>query len=154
MHSLRRTKSAKQTTQLGFKLAKQILKQDPIKQATIIALVGELGSGKTTFLQGFTKGLGIREKILSPTFVVMKRFHVSSFKFKEFYHFDCYRLENTRELYNLGWKEIIANPSNIVVVEWADRVRRAIPKCALWVGFRWCGGTQREIQIHKYMPEN
>ena len=165
-----KTSSASGTAKLGFRLARQITRNKPAcvaeatsawlrrsvatlrrarrrpgKQAAVIALTGELGSGKTTFLQGFAKGLGIKEKVLSPTFVIMKRFKIQDSRFKILYHFDCYRLENARDLYGLGWKEIIKDPKAIIVVEWADRVRKAIPKDAIWVEFRFLEEHEREI---------
>ena len=70
------TTSYKQTQKFGENFAKEILKLQPQKQAIVLALHGNLGGGKTTFLQGFAKGLGIKEKILSPTFVIMKRFDI------------------------------------------------------------------------------
>ena len=74
------TKNPSQTRKLGEKLAKEILTKKPKKTAFIIGLEGELGSGKTTFLQGFARGLGIKQKILSPTFVIMKRISIPLFK--------------------------------------------------------------------------
>jgi len=153
-----RTHSARQTTLVGFSLAKELLKLQAQKGAIVIALEGELGSGKTTFLQGFARGLGVREKILSPTFIIFRKFKiqnpkskikskVQNSKFQTFYHFDCYRIENVKELYALGWKEIIEDPKAIVVVEWADRVRMAMPKSALWIKFLWLGEKKRELRV-------
>ncbi|GAH10373.1 unnamed protein product [marine sediment metagenome] len=71
-------------------------------------------------MQGFSKGLGIKEKILSPTFVIMKKFQVPGKKIVHwFYHIDCYRIRKPKELSDLGFKEIISNPKNIVAIEWA-----------------------------------
>lgn len=96
------TNSPGQTKKAGEVLAKEILKTKLSKGALIIGLEGDLGGGKTTFLQGFAKGLEITEKILSPTFVIMRKFqiarcsHAASFKFHYFYHIDCYRIKNQR----------------------------------------------------------
>ena len=70
------TNSSSQTKELGEKLAKKISKGKPKKAAFVIGLKGELGGGKTTFLQGFARGLGVKEKILSPTFIIMKKFQI------------------------------------------------------------------------------
>ena len=71
------TKSPSETKNLGERIAKKVLKTKPKEKAFVIGLIGELGGGKTTFLQGFARGLGIKEKILSPSFVIMKRFDIS-----------------------------------------------------------------------------
>ena len=108
------TKSAKETQKIAVKFARQILRQKPGKSALVLGLQGDLGVGKTTFLQGFAKGMGIKEKINSPTFVIMKRFlikteksqkipvlqigNVAYLQYRYFYHFDCYRLNSAREI--------------------------------------------------------
>ena len=151
------TNSSSQTKKAGKMLAKEILKKEPRKTALVIGLEGELGGGKTTFLQGFAKGLGIKEKILSPTFVVMKKFQVSiatlrgvsryarSSKFQEFYHIDCYRIHKPKELLDLGFREIISCPQNIVVIEWADRIRKILPNDALILKFEFVNKGKRKI---------
>ena len=138
------TTNPAQTKKIGKKLAKRILKSKIKKTAFVIGLTGELGGGKTTFSQGFAKGLGVKEKILSPTFVIMK-------KFNNFYHVDCYRIKRPKELLDLGFKEIIKNPKNIVVIEWADRIRKIMPKSALWIKFEFIDEKKRRI-ITKLNP--
>lgn len=145
--------SSAKTKKFGEKLAKQILKKKLKKRAFVIGLEGELGGGKTTFLQGFARGLGIREKILSPTFVIMKKFKIrgnsysNSCKFANLYHIDCYRIQKPKELIDLGFKEIISEPKNIVVIEWADRVRKIIPKTAIWIKFKFIDKNRRMLII-------
>jgi len=120
--------------------------------------VGDLGGGKTTFLQGLAKGLGVKEKVLSPTFIIMRKFEIrnpkfetnSKFqipKFQTFHHIDCYRIKKPKEILDLGFKEIISDPKNIVVVEWADRVSRIIPKGALWLSFEFVDKNKRKIVV-------
>lgn len=108
------------------------------KKAVVIGLVGELGSGKTTFAQGFAKGLDVKEKILSPTFVILK-------KFGNLYHIDCYRLKDPKELLALGWRKIVADPKNIVLIEWADRIKKILPKNTIWMGLEHAGPKKRKI---------
>jgi tRNA threonylcarbamoyladenosine biosynthesis protein TsaE len=134
------TSNANQTKKLGIGLAKKMMKRTPLKRALILALRGGLGGGKTTFLQGFAKGLGVKEKILSPTFVILKRFG-------RFYHVDCYRVEKPKELLALGFKEIVANSKNIVAVEWADKVKKIIPEDAVWLSFEFIGKNKRKIVV-------
>ncbi len=105
------------------------------KNALVFALTGDLGSGKTTFVQGFLKALGIRKKITSPTFVIFKRFKVKGLRFKNIYHIDCYRIQKPNDLLILGLKEILNNPQNIVLIEWAEKVKRILPKNTIWLKF-------------------
>ncbi len=116
------TKSSGQTQKLGETLAKKILKLPTGKGAVVFGLSGNLGGGKTTFLQGVAKGLKIKEKILSPTFVIMKRFHIPDSTFHNFYHIDCYRLKDEKDILELDFKSIISNPKNIVAIEWPERI--------------------------------
>lgn len=129
-----------QTKKAGKLLAEEILKSKPGKKAFVVGLVGDLGGGKTTFLQGFSRGLGIKGRVLSPTFIIMRRFN-------NFYHVDCYRIKKPQELIDLGLKKIMANPKNIVAVEWADRVCQIMPPKTVWVNFEFINEKKRKIVI-------
>lgn len=137
--------SAKQTWLLGTVLAKELLQTPLRKKATVIALQGELGSGKTTFVQGFAYGLGVREKILSPTFVILKKFKIQEQTFQYFYHIDCYRVERAKDILDLGWKEIISRQQHIVIVEWADRIKKILPKDTISISFETTKEHERKI---------
>jgi len=151
------TFSAAETENLAKNLAedilggKGILKESEKKRATLLALEGDLGGGKTTFLKGFARGLGIKDKVLSPTFIILRKFKISpklsSSKFQRFYHFDCYRLEKPKELLTLGFNEIISDPKNIVSIEWADKIKKILPREILWIKFKIKSVNQREIII-------
>lgn len=138
--------SPAQTKKLAEDLAEKILKKKPGKRALVIGLVGELGGGKTTFLQGFAKGLGIKNKVLSPSFVIMRKFRIPKTKLW-LYHFDCYRLQKPKEILDLGFKEILSSPENIVALEWADRVKKIMPKDTLWIKFKFIDEKKRKIAI-------
>jgi len=142
------TSSSEETRKLGEKTAKELLRKK--SRQRVFGLKGELGGGKTTFLQGFAKGLGIKERILSPTFVILKRFQLSG-RFKNFYHIDCYRLKKSKELLDLEFEEIISNSQNIVVVEWADQVKRIMPKNTVWIKFDFVDEEKRKITIEKVL---
>lgn len=158
------TLSSSQTKKLGGVLAKKILtprrffkkgdsyknrikNEEGQKKALVIGLEGDLGGGKTTFLQGLAKGLGIKQRITSPTFVIMRRYKVESLSFKNFYHIDCYRIEGPKELLDLGFKKIISSPQNIVAVEWADRIRKIMPKFVIWINFGLINRNTRKIML-------
>lgn len=152
------TKSAQRTQRLGFALAQKILQNAPQKRAVVLALQGDLGAGKTTFIQGFAKGLGVKEKITSPTFVLMKKFQIPKSKcqtkskvqnpkkiFQFFYHFDCYRLQKPEDVLALGFSEIIANPQNIVAIEWSEHIKNVLPKDCHHLYFEFVGKNERKI---------
>lgn len=147
------TQGSSQTKKLGRELAKKILKAKPKKISLILALEGELGAGKTTFLKGFAKGLGVKGNILSPTFIIIKKFNTrvksssNSGKFRYFYHLDCYRLKKPKEILALGFQKIISNHENIIAIEWAERARPIIPKSALWIKFKFIDKNKRKIVL-------
>jgi tRNA threonylcarbamoyladenosine biosynthesis protein TsaE len=152
------TKSFQETQKLGEKFAKQILlSRTSPKTAVVLTLHGNLGGGKTTFLQGFAKGLGIKEKITSPTFVIMKRFTLSSDRgFRNFYHIDCYRLIGSKDILELfsaqggpasGWKKIISDSENIVAIEWPEKIKKVLPKNIIKIEFKFIDETTREINF-------
>jgi len=136
----------KQTQELGENFAKEILKLLPKNMATVFGLKGNLGGGKTTFLQGFAEGLGIEEKILSPTFVILKRFMLAG-HFENFYHIDCYRLKNEKDIFDLDFKEIISNPKNIVAIEWPEKIKKVLPKDTIIIKFKFVDKDKREIKF-------
>jgi tRNA threonylcarbamoyladenosine biosynthesis protein TsaE len=131
------TNSAKETQALGQLLAEEVL-QTKFPAAAIICLSGELGAGKTTFTQGLLKGLKVKGPYTSPTFVIMKQYK------KNIYHLDAYRVA-ADDILNLGWEELIADKNNILIVEWADRIKKIIPKNALWIKFEWLDKEKRKI---------
>ena len=146
------TNNYKQTQRLGEKLARDL--SSPRKRgsgsgAIILALHGNLGGGKTTFLQGFAKGLGVKEKILSPTFVMMKhfKFKISNLKFTDFYHIDCYRMNNAKDIIELGFNDIIKNPCNIVAIEWPEKIKKFLPKNLIKIDFKFIDEKTREIKF-------
>lgn len=138
------TNSVLKTQKLAKQLAKEILKKQESRKAHVLGLEGDLGGGKTTFLQGFAKGLGIRQKILSPTFVILKKFKV---KHKIFYHIDCYRIKKPKEILDLGFKQIISDPRNIVAVEWSNRIKKIMPKNTILISFEFINKNKRKIII-------
>ncbi len=141
------TENFSQTKKMGKLFAGKVLKQGPGKRAFILGLIGDLGGGKTAFLQGFAKGLGIKEKILSPTFIILKKFKIQGRKFKNFYHIDCYRVRKFKEISALDWEKIASVPENIIAVEWADKIKKELPKNALVLKFYFIGKNIRKIAV-------
>lgn len=117
------TKSAQETAEVGWEFARH-LKEGKLPR--VVFLYGDLGSGKTTFTQGFAKGLGITSRLLSPTFIIVRRYDIPDHD-GFFYHVDLYRLNSADETDELGLSEIFADPANFVVVEWAEKLEEAVP---------------------------
>lgn len=136
--------SVEQTTELALKVAKRSIEQ---KSALVIALKGELGSGKTTFAQGFAKGLGVKGRILSPTFVLMRQYEVPRDRYDKLYHIDCYRMSDERELEDLGWKDIVSDPKNVVLIEWPERVHGIMPEDHIEISFEHSSLDTRYIKL-------
>ncbi|MCD6232996.1 tRNA (adenosine(37)-N6)-threonylcarbamoyltransferase complex ATPase subunit type 1 TsaE [bacterium] len=133
---------------LGKEIAESQLVRKHKKAAIVFGLQGNLGSGKTTFLQGFAQGLGLKERILSPTFVIMKRFRFNNSatkQFNDFFHIDCYRIKKPEEILDIGFKKVISNPRNIVCVEWADRIKKIMPPNTIWLRFSFLGKEKRKV---------
>jgi len=146
--------SAKETKELGRRLAKQILKKPSQTGAAVLALTGCLGSGKTSFLQGFSQGLKVKQPITSPTFVIVKKYQLSNIapqretnNYRQFYHIDCYRINTPEEILKLSFQEIINSPKNIVAVEWAEKIKGILPKNTLWLRFVFQDKNKREIRM-------
>lgn len=133
------TFSEKETKNLAEKLAKKT-------SHGVVALTGEMGAGKTIFVQGFAKGLGIKEKIISPTFVLIRQHKIPGTK-KTLYHIDLYRLKKAEDLQDLGLEEIISNPNNLVLVEWAEKLDKLLLKDAVKINIGKEGGQRRIITI-------
>ena len=108
-----------------FNFAKKIAKD--FEGGEIIALIGDLGAGKTVFSQGLANGLGIKEKVNSPTFVVMKIYDVEYDKIKIFCHIDAYRLSSFTELEAIWVSDYLGQKDAVTVIEWADKVFRGLP---------------------------
>jgi len=118
-------------------------------RATIIALSGELGSGKTTFTQGVAKALGIGEMITSPTFVIEKIYELSPTLgrgFTRLIHIDTYRIRGEKEMQAIGWHEITKVPENLILLEWPEQIGGALPADSLRVTFKGSGDS-REVHI-------
>lgn len=113
------TASAAETQRLGAALGRQLGGQ------AIVTLAGDLGAGKTTFVQGLGKGLGVSATITSPTFVLINRYRTADGRLLQ--HADCYRLANAPlEMWDAGLSDLFLS-DDVVVVEWADRIPGLLP---------------------------
>ncbi len=108
----------------------------------VLAFVGSLGAGKTTFIQGLAEGIGIKNKIVSPTFILMR-------KYDNFYHLDLYRLTGDveKEVQNLGLFDIWKDTKNIIAIEWAEKLKSHWPEKTIWIKFENLDEERRKIEI-------
>ncbi len=135
------TKSPRDTKKIGQSLGEIAARS---KKLFLVCLNGDLGGGKTTFVQGFAKGLEVKEDITSPTFIVFKKYLGKNGK--KFYHFDAYRI-NTDDLAVLGFKEILSDENNIVLIEWADNIKESLVKKTIEINFIFQKEKERKLII-------
>ena len=136
------SKSVAETQKIAADLAKKL------SSGEILALSGDLGGGKTTFVQGLAKGLGIKEQITSPTFVLIKEFKISrSYKLeaKNLIHIDLYRLKKIDKIFKKEIQEYF-KPENITVIEWAEKIKDSLPKNTKWIKFNFISENKRRIK--------
>lgn len=134
------SKSTQETKKIGRLFA------DDLRGGEIIGLIGDLGGGKTTFIQGVALGLGIKSKVTSPTFVILKRYPVFDNKnIKSLVHFDLYRIKNWQEVIDLGWSDLLKDKKSVIIIEWADRIYEILPKDWIKVEFRYIDKNRRKI---------
>ena len=147
------SRSSAKTKKIAGGFAKKVLRLKPSRRAVVVGFVGDLGAGKTTFIQGFLRALGVRGRITSPTFVLIKRYRIShkplaiSRKTQHAaYHVDSYRLKNHRDLATLDFKKIISDSNNIILIEWAEKIKKILPKGTIWIKFNH-GKKENERRI-------
>jgi tRNA threonylcarbamoyladenosine biosynthesis protein TsaE len=124
-----------------------------LKPGAIVALYGELGSGKTTFIQGVLKGLGIQKRVISPTFVFIREYglptdlHGYKHELTRIYHVDLYRINSLADARGLGLEEIFNDPKAIVAIEWAEKIKKILPKKRIDIHFQYLTNNQRKIKL-------
>lgn len=130
-----KTESVEETKELAKRLSQLLQPGD------VLALIGDLGAGKTTFAQGIGEGLLIDEPIDSPTFTIVKEYQGRM----PFYHMDVYRLETAIDE-ELGWDEYFYG-DGVTLVEWAQRIEPLLPEDTIWIRIQIQEGDQREIHL-------
>lgn len=152
------TNSSDETQNVAENLAKNL------EDTKFLALFGNLGSGKTTFVQGFAKGLGIRQRIISPTFIIVREHKIGikneelpaspklkrGERIKNFYHIDLYRVQTPHDIEGLGLKEIFNDQNNIVAVEWAEKIKNILPEERIELYFENLEENRRRVTIKRY----
>ncbi|HID08800.1 TPA: tRNA (adenosine(37)-N6)-threonylcarbamoyltransferase complex ATPase subunit type 1 TsaE, partial [Candidatus Micrarchaeota archaeon] len=117
------TEGPEETLSLGMELA------ESLRDGDVVALVGELGVGKTTLVQGIARGLFVRDVVSSASFILARTYHGKL----PLHHLDAYRVESVDEVFEAGLDRYLPPEEGVTVVEWADRIYELIPKGALWI---------------------
>lgn len=134
------TKSSDETEALAEDLAKKL------KGGQVVALFGDLGAGKTTFVKGLGKGLGVKERIISPTFIIQNSHNLKNGFVLN--HFDFYRLDPVDDLTIESTEEVFSSPYAISAVEWPERIEYLLPKRTIKVRLESLGENRRKIEIY------
>lgn len=140
--ALHQTGSAKETQELAARFLSQL--QDGV----VVALVGDLGSGKTTFAQGIGQALGV-PRIISPTYNIVKHYDLKEKhgQIGALVHLDLYRLSGPEEARSFDLNEIFSQPHDLILVEWAEKAKKLLPSPHYYVEFKHLGGDKRKINI-------
>ena len=120
------THSPEETRELGARLAEKL------KAGAVLAFTGDLGAGKTAFTSGLARGLGIEERVTSPTFTIVNEYEGGRLPL---FHFDMYRLGSADELFDIGWEDYLAR-GGVCAVEWTENVEEAIEDDAIRISIR------------------
>lgn len=151
------TNSPSETQQLAGKILSKL------KDRNIVCLYGELGAGKTTFVQGLAKALGIEKRVISPTFILLREYEVASRQlpvarrknnwklvagnWKHLLHLDCYRIDSEEDFKSIDLKELWQDKNNLVVIEWTERIAKILPKERIDIKFEYISENEREITM-------
>ena len=130
------TNSEKETEELGARIAQRL------PDGSVVAFYGELGSGKTAFVRGMARGMGIDALVNSPTFTIVNEYVGP----RSLFHFDMYRLGSADELYDIGWEDYLAR-NGVCAVEWSENVEDAFEGDEVVITFRKLDDTTREITV-------
>jgi tRNA threonylcarbamoyladenosine biosynthesis protein TsaE len=136
------SRSAEQTRRAGMHLGTMLQTGD------VVGLVGELGTGKTTLVQGISAGWGSLDQVSSPTFVIVNVYrHLDG---RRLFHLDAYRLDGSADAVDLDLDAYLERGP--LVIEWADRIQKALPAERLWVNLQWVDEYQRDLLIQADGP--
>ncbi len=125
--------------------------EKPAVTATVVGFYGDLGSGKTSFVQGVAKALGITVPVASPTFVLQKIYKLDEKiqnHFSHLVHIDAYRMDSADELSHIGWEEILKDSRNLICIEWPEKVFTGMPKDHIYVICLFVDNETRKFDIH------
>jgi tRNA threonylcarbamoyladenosine biosynthesis protein TsaE len=140
------TKCDADTEEVAWELLSHVRQQDT---AMVIALRGNLGSGKTTFTKCFARHLGVEQVVASPTFVIERVYPIAYEGFNLFVHIDAYRMKHAADLLAIGWNDLVAEPTTIVCIEWPELVSPLADNPTVQLVFEY-GENENERIIQLY----
>lgn len=120
----------------------------PTGRATVVALSGDLGAGKTTFVQELAKKLGVMQTVTSPTFVIMKVYETEDAVFETMVHIDAYRIEDVAEMNPLNFSEILSTKKSLVCIEWAEKIEDVLPAGTIKLELEATTHSKHKITYH------
>ena len=132
------TKSESVTEALGAKLAAVL------PNGSVVAMYGDLGAGKTQFVRGLAKGLGLSARVSSPTFTIVNEYLGKT----PLFHFDMYRLAGAEELFEIGWEDYLTR-NGVCAVEWSENAEGAFPSDCIKVRITKTGDNSRRIDVER-----
>lgn len=126
-----------------------VFRQEAGEEALVVALSGDLGAGKTTFVQALARSLGVTATVQSPTFVIMKSYETTDADFTKLFHMDAYRIDDLAELRPLRFAELLTTPQSLFCIEWAEKIRPALPARVISVRLDIQEGDSRQITVER-----
>lgn len=142
------SRSAEETMEFAINFAKKL------KGGEVLALKGDLGAGKTTFVKGLAEGLKVAETITSPTFVMLKTYPIKIDKRKMvFVHVDAYRAETIEDIKSVGIEDFLFRDDVVITIEWPEKITEILPKNTIWINFKHLDENRREISLNSTAAE-
>lgn len=132
-----RTCSVQETEQLASEFAKEL------KRGDVVAFTGGMGAGKTAFVRGLAKGLGVSGEVSSPTYAIVNEYRGDP----TLYHFDMYRVSSADDLFTTGYFDYLDQGDSILAVEWSENITESLPEQTIFVDMVPLSGQERKIQI-------
>ena len=132
-----RTRSVQETEQLASEFAKEL------KRGDVIAFTGGMGAGKTAFVRGLAKGLGVSGEVSSPTYAIVNEYRGNP----ALYHFDMYRVGSPEDLFTTGSYDYLDDGESILAVEWSENITDSLPEQTIYVNITPLSESERKIQI-------
>ena len=125
------------------------LKKSCNNKATVITLSGDLGSGKTTLVKEIAESILVEEKVVSPTFVILKKYKINNkdLKFKNLIHIDAYRIEKQSELEYLKMEDFLENKDNLIMIEWPENIENIINRAHCNIQIEHIDEESRKVKI-------
>lgn len=140
---IHQSRSFSQTRSLGKKLAENF------KEGEVICLYGNLGAGKTTFIAGVVDYFLPGKRVISPTFIIVRHYRGIKGKINNIFHIDLYRLDELKDIEDLGFKDFISDKNSIVLIEWAEKAAMLLPDNRTDIYFKVKEKNIREIEVKK-----